>query len=123
VPKALTTSAILTGFSSRADGSLGFRGVTPELSAAEKVALIELHNLNVRLLIQPTDTPAEALIEVKGDLDAKTPSVRLRAVLFVWWKQQTEAKKMDGKGFDLFYVEQMNRMIDDIKGQLEPEHA
>ena len=45
----------LTGFSSRADGSLGFRGVTPEMNAGEKVALMELQGLLVEALFIPKD--------------------------------------------------------------------
>lgn len=119
--KALLTPAIFTGFSSRADGSLGFRGVTPELSHGEKVALMELHQQNVKLLIQPVGESPEAMVEVKNELNTKTPSQRLRAVLFVLFKQWSESGKIKGVMFEQFYSEQMNRMIDDIKGQLEPE--
>lgn len=46
--------------------------------------------------------------------EAKSPSQRLRGVLFVYWK---EIK--DGKGdFEVFYREMMNKYIDAVKGKL-----
>lgn len=122
MPKALLTQAIFTGFSSRADGSLGFRGVTPELDHAEKVALMELHQKNVKLLIQPAEDSPEAMVEVKSELNAKTPSQRMRSVLFVLFRQWTEAGKIKGVMFEQFYSEQMERLIQDLKGYLESDH-
>lgn len=120
--KAIVTLAILTSFSSRADKSLGFRGVTPELSSAEKVALIDLQGVNLRLLIEPLDYSTDGKIEVKGVLATKTPSERLRGCLFIWWKQLASANTVwKDRSFDLFYVEEMERIIAEIKGQLEPE--
>lgn len=119
--KALVTPAIFTGFSSRVDGSLGFRGVTPELNHQEKVALMEFHQQNVKLLIQPLESTPEAMVEVRSELNVKTPSQRLRAVLFILFKQWTESGKVKGVMFEQFYSEQMERFIQDVKGQLEPE--
>lgn len=119
--KALVTQAILTSFSSRADKSLGFRGVTPELSSKEKAAFMDLQNLNVRLLIEPMDFESDGKTEIKNPLDSKSPSQRLRAVLFCWWKQLCDSGKLCDKNFDLFYTEQLERFIETIKGYLEPE--
>ena len=119
--KAIVTAAIFTSFSSRADKSLGFRGVTPELTSTEKVALIDLQGLNCRILIEPVDYATTGKVEVKGVLSNKTPSERLRGVLFILWRQQTDKGLLKGKTYDLFYVEQMARITDDIKAQLEPE--
>ena len=47
--------------------------------------------------------------------DGKTPSQRLRAVLFVYWKQHKQ-KEIE---FDIFYVRYMNRLIEQIKEKLE----
>jgi hypothetical protein len=118
--KVIVTSAILTSFSSRVDKSLGFRGVTPELSSSEKTALMDFQGLNVRLLIEPVDFPTDGKMEVKSVLDTKTPSQRLRGVLFVWWSQLTKSGKMD-KPFLQFYNEQLERILDDLKQNLEPE--
>ena len=45
---------------------------------------------------------------------AKTPSMRLRSVLFIWWKQ---TKPTDD--FEDFYRKQMERLIEHFKGKLD----
>lgn len=114
--KAILTQAIFTGFSSKADKSLSFRGCTPELSTIEQVALMAVHGLNVRLLIEPVDYELEAKVEVKGQFDKKTPSHRLRAVLFILWKQSS------GQGeFEDFYRREMEGLIESVKARLKDE--
>lgn len=119
--KAIIMQCQFTRFSSRVDGSVGFAGCTPELSSVEKCALFDLQNKNTRVLIEPQDYAVDSKCEVKSVLSDKTPSQRLRAVLFVLFSQLTKAGKIEGKSFDLFYMEQMERFINDIKGNLEPE--
>lgn len=114
--KAITGEMIVTGISARNDGSLSLRMSTPELQSAEKLALIELQNRMVIVLIQPKDESPSELKEIKNKFDVKTPSARLRAVLFVQFKQT----KILGE-FEDFYRRQIERMIDDIKSQLQPE--
>jgi len=101
------------GYSSRADGSLGLRFTTQEMSDTS-----DIHR-HVRqsgwLLfsendIQSGDVPKEQAT------DNKTPSKRLRDVLFVLFAQE------GGKGdFELFYRERMEKLIEFVKGKLEPE--
>ena len=119
--KALVCNVILTSASTRADGSLGLRFSTPELKPEEKTAIFELQGIELKMLLQPVSAEPAGLVEVKNELDSKTPSQRLRGVLFVHWKQQTDAGKMGGKTFDAFYLETMNRLIEDWKSSLEPE--
>lgn len=117
--QAITLDAIFTGFRTRADRSLGFTGMTPELSDIESVALMGIRQRNVKLLIQPTDEAPSGLVEVKGEFDEKRPSERLRAALFVLHKQLT-LKQQIALSFNDFYKEQMNRITQSVKDQLEP---
>jgi len=111
--KAIVTDAIFSGFTSRADKSIGFRGVTPELTSVEKAALMDIHGINVRLLIEPKDFELDAKLEIKGQFDKKTASQRLRAVLFILWKQSS------GQGeFEDFYRREMESVIEQIKSRL-----
>lgn len=114
--KAIVTQAILTSFSSRADKSLGFRGVTPELSSAEKSTFMDFQGLNVRLLIEPIDYPSDGKAEIKNQIDSKTASERLRAVLYVAWKQSGEQGV-----FADYYRSKMEHFIEDVKSNLKPE--
>jgi hypothetical protein len=105
---------ILSGAGTRADGSLGLRFSTPELQPADKTALFELLNKNLKVLLQPTDGEVEALHEVKQTLDFKTPGQRLRAVLFIEWKQTTPDCT-----FEEFYIKQMDKIIEVRKSRLQ----
>ena len=116
--KALSLDAIFTSFGSRADGSLSFRGSTPELTTEEKVALMNTQSKNVKLLIQPLSEEAEALVEVKTPLGFKSPGQRLRAVLFLLFKQQGQQADTT---FDEFYVRAMESIIERQKQKLNPE--
>lgn len=114
--KAVTCPVILSSAATRSDGSLSLKFSTPELEASEKTAFFELLNLNLKLLLQPADGVPVELKEVKGQFDRKTPSARLRAVLFVFWKQA------DGTGdFEDFYRKRIDDMIEMFKKKLEPK--
>lgn len=116
--KAISTEAIFTSFGSRVDGSLSFRGTTPELTTTEKVALMDLHNKQVKLLIQPMDETPDEVLTVHKILDFKTPSQRLRGVLFIEYQQQ----KPDCT-FEQHYITRMEQIMERIKERLEPhEH-
>lgn len=115
--RAISTQAQFTSFRSRSDGSIGFSGVTPELVPAEMAVFFALQNMNVTLLIKPSDVAECELTEVKGEFETKTCSQRLRAVLFVWWQQSGE-----NGDFEDFYRTKMTSFIDKIKAEkLKPE--
>lgn len=99
--------------SSRRDGSVRFYIDTPELLASQRGELMGMHGKAVRCLIAPHEC-AEAPIEVTTERGQKTPGQRLRAVLFLLWRQQQSAKT-----FDVFYAESMEIQIDKIKQQLD----
>ena len=112
---AITCPMILTGASTRVDGSLNLRFSSPELSANEKATFFELLNKNLRVLIQPIDSPPLALKEVKAEFSRLTPSQRLRNLLFVLHKKQERTQD-----FDAFYIKYMNDLCESIKAQLAP---
>lgn len=112
--RAIRTEAQLTSFRSRADRGVGFSGVTPEMTDQEKCALFNLQNVLVEMLVYPKDAKDADVVEVKKEMDGKTHSQRLRAVLFVLWKQEGEKEP-----FEVFYGAKMERLIDQIKTKLE----
>ena len=111
--RALRFEAQLTSFSSRADRSLGFRGVTPELTSEEKVALMNLQNVLLDMIISPKDTPDADILEVKRELVHKSPGQRMRSVIFLLWKQTDEEEP-----FDTYYLKMMEKIIDWLKQKL-----
>jgi hypothetical protein len=112
--KAIRTEAQLTSFRSRADGSVGFSGCTPEMSSAEKVALFDLQNVLCELLIYPKDAKDADVIEVRKEMEGKSPASRLRAVIFILWKQAGEKE-----AFELFYSTQMEKIIAWVKLKID----
>lgn len=68
------------------------------------------------MLLQPDgEIPAE-LKEIRGEFDKKSPSQRLRNVLYVLHKQQES-----GMDFDQWYLRRMEKIISDHKAMLQPE--
>lgn len=104
--------AYFTGFGSKADGSASLRFSTQELSSEHfaefKVALNSFGWLNF--------APTEALVEVPRESlsdDRKKPSQRLRAVIFLFWKQ-----KGNEGDFEQFYRSTIEHIIDRYKEKL-----
>ena len=114
---AIQTDVVLTGASTRADGSLGLKFATPELKPEHKTAFFELLNQPLSMLIQPTGEKATGLKDIKGEFDSKTPSQRMRAVLYCLWKFRTE-KHICEVSFEKFYLTEMERVISSMKDQL-----
>ena len=106
--------AYLTGFSSRADRSAGIRFATQELSGEEMAKLQDLNGSFGWLLFQENKFTDEDLPQEQAEDKNKTPSKRLRSVLFVLWKQLGEHGD-----FEQFYREKMEKLIDIIKGKLD----
>lgn len=117
--RAIESDMIMTGASTRSDGSLSIRLSTPELMPEEKTAIFELQNRNLKILIQPSDEPIERLIEVKGSLGLKTASQRMRAVLYLEWRQKSDRHESDVL-FPEYYEREMSKMIERRKANLDP---
>jgi muconolactone delta-isomerase len=112
--KAIRTECQLTSFRSRSDGSVGFSGVTPEMSSQEKVALFDLQNVLVEMLVYPKDSKDAEVVEVRKEIEGKSPATRLRGVLFLLWKQSGEKE-----AFEMFYSQQMEKVIEWVKRKLD----
>ncbi len=96
---------------SRVDGGVAFRVITPELTLDQRATLLGLHGKNVRCMLEPIDVPVSGLDEVKTEMDAKTPCQRLHAVIYVHWKSVQDQPD----DFDTFYRKQMERVIEGYK--------
>lgn len=115
--RAIQSDMILTSASTRADGSLSIRLSTPELAPPEKTVFFELLNKSLKVIIQPTSDPVDEIVEVKAPLGFKSPSQRLRSVLFVAFQQQ----KPPDTTFEEWYLRKMEAIIERQKQQLQPE--
>jgi len=107
---------ILPG-SRKADGSVTLKFVTAEEIDTAKFAEIDSYRQqNGWLLFKLNDFDDKDIPKDNADVEgSKTPSERLRSVLYVL-HIQNGGKKAD---FPTFYKEQMDRFIDLIKSKLE----
>jgi hypothetical protein len=114
--KTFQCPATLTGISTKVDGGLSLRFVTKELTPEETLTALEFRNTYGWVLFRedefkPEDVPQK---DAEGD-ETKTPSQRLRAVFFVYWKQ----KKQPKTDFQTYYRLEMEKIIETVKDRLE----
>lgn len=107
---------ILTSISYNRDGGMRLGFVTNELSDEDKLILTKFHQKFGWILFQenayqPSDVPKE-----QAEEGSRTPSRRLRAVLFRLWKQE------EGLGdFDSWYRTRMESIISSVKSKLDDD--
>lgn len=109
--------AELVKVESKANNALKLVFATQEALNPQDAGIL-LSNMNKLgwLIFSPTQAITEVEIpkehvEFKGD---KTPSQRLRAVIYVYWEENTD-KKIP---FDSFYSDYVNKIIENIKTKL-----
>ena len=112
--KTIKTHAIITGLRSKVDRSLGLTIATPELSPAEKAEMMTLQGINVDLTIKPLDKEPTETYEVKKEMGSKTQAQRIRAVIYLLWKQDGEKGDLD-----TYYREKTEKYISFLKEKLE----
>ena len=112
--------------STLADGSLG----TPELTHETMVNLFGLIKKPGYVLISTSVINQDQIDAVEkattnAEFSEKTPSQRMRGVLYKLW-EKTQPKTLNGDTgemeyieFDLFYKRQMNKIIDHFKTKLD----
>lgn len=111
--RAIRFEGQITGLSTKVDGGLSVRMVTPELKPAEKTIFFEMQNLLVEVLIYPKDSKGAEVVKVQKQIDGKSPSQRLHSVMYLIWKHEGE----EGS-FEAFYLSRMEKLIDQLKKRL-----
>lgn len=99
--------------SSRQDGSVAFRVITAELRPSEAGLVLQYHGKACKVTIQPHEGVPDATITVTTGREGKAPSARMRAVLFILWKQDGQQGT-----FDAFYEQRMNLLIEKLKEKI-----
>lgn len=100
----------------RKDGSASVVFDTRELTSEEIFTIMSLRHSEGWLTFSPNPDDVE-IPEEKAELDEKSPSERLKAVLYVWFKQETASGKFTGL-FETFRKEKMEKIIETVKGKL-----
>lgn len=101
----------------RKDGSASISFDTRELNSEELFSIMSLRNSEGWLCFAPNE--GELVVpDDKAEVEGKTPSERLRAVMYVWYKQEVEAQNYTGL-FENFKNEKMEKIISTIKEKLK----
>jgi hypothetical protein len=111
---AIHTPLQINRVSLRSDDSVSFSAETPELTDEQLLAFRGLAKSLAYAIIEP-ENGSQTVLKVEKDVSGKTPSQRLRGVLFVQWKQQGEPHN----DFEVYYRIMMNKYIDDVKSKLD----
>lgn len=101
----------------RKDGSCSVSVDTRELSAEEIFTIMGLRNSEGWFAFAPNLEDIE-IPEEKAEVDEKSQSERLRAVLYVYYKQETEKGRFVGL-FETFKKEKMEKIIEFVKSKLD----
>lgn len=112
----ITLPAVLNPISRRKDKSVRLSLETRELNPEETLSLMSIEGAEMWVVLSPNEGDTEVPDE-DAHIDEKSPSERLKNVLFVWWKQEVEAGKYVGI-YENFRRERMEKIIDTIKGKL-----
>ena len=107
--------AYFTGFSSKSDGSAGLRFATQEISSETFAELKNNLNTFGWLLFKENDFTIDDIPEEDADENIKSPSKRLRAVIYVLAQQE----KIPKAQFESYYREKMDKLINWVKGKLD----
>lgn len=109
----------LNPISRRKDKSVKMSFETRELNPEETMTLMAMEGEEGWMLFSTNseEVKEEFIPEERAEVDEKTPSERLRAVMFVWWKQESEAGRYIGT-FENFRRDKIERYIEGIKSKL-----
>lgn len=115
-------TAIIENISTRADKTLKIVIGTNEEAPDAKTRLFEMHQKQVTILISEntiTEKESDAIDEVKADLydkKQKTPSQRLRGVLFRNFQKDSRGHVK----FENYYSGELEKIISHYKDKLNP---
>lgn len=103
-----------------ADGGLRLNVDTQELDSSDKAELMGLYGQLGYFVFAASGTIKEEDIPTTPLEDGqKTPSQRLRSVMFIYWKKCQETGRIIVPDFDTFYRQQVEKYIDHIKTKIE----
>lgn len=112
----ITLPAIINPPRIRKDGSCAISFDSRELNAEEIFTILQMRHSEGWLVF--SENQNEIVIpEEQAEIDEKSASERLRNVLYVWYKQETEAGRYVGL-FETFRKERMEKLIEIVKSKL-----
>lgn len=111
--KAILVQLQINRVTLKKDDSVSFSAETPELTDDELALFRKLGKVTVKALLEPMEG-SEDVVDIKKEVDEKSPSQRLRGVLFRLHEQDSE-----GMEWEVYYRVKMEKIIDHLKGKLD----
>lgn len=113
--KTFRVAATLEGVSTLKDKGLSMRFHTQELTAEEMTLAFEYQQGFGWLLFQEQDYTDDLELEaIRKDTNGKSPSQRMRNVIYLLYKQSGQTTP-----FDVYYGNQMELIIEQLKDKLK----
>lgn len=110
---------IVTSIRSKVDGSIGITVETNELSPTKAGELFSVRGKTAVMYLSPKDVVTQKEMDqvnaINGETPGKTPSQRMRNVLYLLWKQDNEGYK----DFPMYYASRMERFIEELKNNIK----
>lgn len=120
--QGIILSAIIENIATRADGTVKVVLGCQEMAASRAGELMTLSRKIAAVYISPKDTIPQKEIDQVDAVDpvmpAKSPSQRMRNVLYRTWEHSSEGYK----DFDSFYRYKMETIITELKNNLPDNH-
>lgn len=115
--KAIKSDIIITSLRALTDGSLSLTIHTPELKSLEKVELMNLQNVVCEALIAPKEGLITETVQVDSDIEQKSQSERIRAVLYLLYLQDGSVGE-----FRDYYKVKTEKYIEFLKSKLDESY-
>lgn len=114
--KQIQVPVLIAGLATKVDGSIKITLETRELPPTDAAELFSMRNAEAWAVIAPTVMKEVSLPTERADpsIGKKTPSQRLRAVIYRLWEQTNS-----GSDFESFYRIKMDSIIEQLKARLE----
>lgn len=115
--KGVLIAAIVDKITTLKDRSIKITLDTQEMKASNAGELFTLMNSLVTVYISPSEITSREMAQVDSiepEMPGKSPSQRMRNVLFILWKQDNQGFKE----FDSFYKERMETYIQELKNNI-----
>ena len=116
--KGIILAAYIDGIRSRKDRTVALTISTQELSPEKAGEIFSLNGKLITAYLSPseiTKDDAGLIDSIEPDMPGKTPSQRLRSILFLLWQQNNEGYKDK----NMHYQNYMDRIIEFYKNKLD----
>lgn len=115
--KGIILACIVDKITTLKDRSVKITLDTQELSPSKAGEIFTLMNSLATVYISPSEITSREMAQVDAvepEMPGKSPSQRMRNVLFILWKQDNQGYKE----FDSFYKERMEKYIEELKNNI-----